>query len=129
MTKGHLDQTRTGQRSTKHQSRPVPTEPSDNNQRTNEQPHDFCIPVSKQEERCNLVYATCSTITGQVFTDQTGKFVVPSTAGHNYVMILYDYDGNSIQSEPMKSRTAQEHVRAYQTVHTKLVKQGLRQKL
>jgi hypothetical protein len=68
-------------------------------------------------------------MTGQVFTDQTGKFVVPSTAGHNYVMILYDYDGNSINSQPMKSRTAQEHVKAYQALHTMLVKRGLRPKL
>ena len=93
------------------------------------QPSDVRIPVSKQEEECLYVYAACHELTGQVFADQTGKFVVPSTAGHNYVMVLYNRDSNAILSQAMKSRNAQEHVKAYKTLHTVLVKRGLRPKL
>jgi hypothetical protein len=71
----------------------------------------------------------CEPITGQIFTDQTGKFIVPSIARHQYLLICYDYDSNTIQSVPMKSKTAQEHKRAYQHVHNGLVARGLRPQL
>ncbi|MCK7513582.1 MAG: hypothetical protein MZV70_62545 [Desulfobacterales bacterium] len=32
--------------------------------------------------------------TGQVYTDQTGRFITPSSNGNNYLLILYDYDSN-----------------------------------
>ena len=110
MTLGHLDNQRINLQSTK-----TPDQPLDNIQ----------IPTSKQEESCNAVFVSCEPATGQVFSDQTGKFLVPSTAGHNYIMVLYDYDSNNILTEPMKSRTAQEHKRVYQIMHSNLVNHGL----
>jgi hypothetical protein len=49
-------------------------------------------PPSRQ--RTNVVYTDCRTITGNIGTDQTGRFVVPSTSGNNYLFILYDYESN-----------------------------------
>ena len=118
MTKGHLDQTRINVRSTK-------TNTAD----TEESTDAIYIPTTQQEERCHYVYATCTPITGQVFTDQTGKFGVTSVQGHNYVLVLYDYDSNAILAEPMKTRTGQEHKRAYEHLHQYLVKRGLRPQL
>jgi hypothetical protein len=41
--------------------------------------------------------------TGQIYTDQTGRFVTPSSTGHNYLLVLYDFDSNAILAEPIKS--------------------------
>jgi hypothetical protein len=29
---------------------------------------------------------------GQIHSDQTGKFIVASSAGNNYILVVYDYD-------------------------------------
>jgi hypothetical protein len=45
---------------------------------------------------------------GQIYTDQTGRFPVVSSRGNKYIMILYDYDSNTILAKPIKDRTAPE---------------------
>ena len=67
--------------------------------------------------------------TGQIHTDQTGQFIVPSSTGNNYLLILYDYDSNSILAEPMRNRTGQCILLAYKAVHARLVAAGLRPQL
>ena len=63
--------------------------------------------------------------TGQIYTDQTGKFVQPSSNGNNYLLILYDYDSNCILAEPLKSCTANAILGAYKMLHTQLCNAGL----
>jgi len=115
MVKGHMDQTRKNQNSTK-----TANEPSDLED-------DFSPAV--QDERSHFCFAAITEITGQVYSDQTGKFTFPSSNGNNYLFVLYDYDSNLIMAEPMKSRRAQDIVDAYKTVHTKLCRAGLHPKL
>jgi hypothetical protein len=79
--------------------------------------------------RSHFCYAALAKITGQVYSDQTGKFTFPSSNGNNYLFILYDYDSNLILAEPMKSRRAQDIVSAYKTVHTKLCRARFQPKL
>jgi hypothetical protein len=67
--------------------------------------------------------------TGKVFSDQTGRFLAPSSNGNNYLLILYDYDSNQIHAAPMKSRSAGEHLAAYQHAHAVFVRAGLRPRL
>jgi hypothetical protein len=43
---------------------------------------------------------------GQIYTDQTGIFLVVSSKGNKYIMILYDYDSNAILAQHIKDRTA-----------------------
>jgi hypothetical protein len=51
--------------------------------------------------KTNRIYA--ATIdAGQIYTDQTGSFPVISSKGKKYIMVLYEYDGNSILEEPIK---------------------------
>jgi hypothetical protein len=66
---------------------------------------------------------------GQIHSDQTGKFVVASSASNNYVLVVFDYDSNSILVEPMRSRTGPCILTAFQTVHAGLVAAGLRPQL
>ena len=126
MVKGHLDQTRKNQRSTKPKAAepvlPASSPLSD---------HDSAFPPSDpHNERSHHCYAAIVDPTsGQIHTDQTGKFIIASSTGFNYILVLYDYDSNSILVEPMRSRTGPCILQAFQTLHARLVAAGLRPKL
>ena len=65
-----------------------------------------CFPPSPTDgKRTHFCYAACMPSTCATFTDQTGRFITPSSQGNNQLMILYDYDSNSIHAEPMPSKT------------------------
>jgi hypothetical protein len=64
--------------------------------------------------------------TGQIFTDQTGRFISPSSTGSNKLLILYNYDSNDIHAEPMKNKTTSKILAAYKRAHSLFVKAGLR---
>jgi len=49
----------------------------------------------------------------KAYMDLTGKFPVQSRSGHNYILIIITDDHNYIHAQPMKSRSAQEYVRAF----------------
>jgi hypothetical protein len=62
-------------------------------------------------------YVNAATIdAGQIYTDQTGRFPVVSSKGNRYIMILYDYDSNSILAQPIKDITAPELLKAFQVM-------------
>ena len=73
--------------------------------------------------------AVASPANGQIYSDQTGKFVVASSAGNNYILFVYDYDSNSILVQPMRSRTGPCILSAFTIVHARLVAAGLRPQL
>ena len=56
--------------------------------------------------RTHHIYTRCVAVNSQVFTDQTGRFPTKSTSGSTDIMVLYDYDINSIHYEPIPSRSA-----------------------
>jgi hypothetical protein len=66
---------------------------------------------------------------GQLYTDLTGKFPVQSSKGNAYVMVCYVYDCNYFKVIPMKSRSASEWVKAYDTVYKELTVKGFKPKL
>jgi hypothetical protein len=49
-----------------------------------------------------------------VYTDPTGKFLVPSVSGNQYVLVVYEYDSNYIHAEPMIDQTGPSIISAYQ---------------
>jgi hypothetical protein len=65
---------------------------------------------------------------GKLFTNLTGQFPTTLSKGNKYVSILYDYDGNAILAEPMKSSAYYEDVRAYTVVYKQLTHAGLQTK-
>ena len=79
--------------------------------------------------RTHHIYAECQTITGKVGSDQTGRFIVPSTTGNNYIFVLYDYDSNSIHAEPIPNRKQESIKNAYEKVLRLLQRRGLRPQL
>ena len=79
--------------------------------------------------RTNHIYADCTQITGQVYTDQTGKMVVPSVSGMNYCLILYDFDSNPIWAVPIPSRTKHQILKAMKQAFKLLESRGLKPQL
>jgi hypothetical protein len=115
MDKGHMDQIRQNTRSTK----PKPPKPAPD---TDANPS----PIETKTPEC---YASIFEANGQVFSDQTGRFIIPSSSGNNYVMVLYDYDSNSIFSQPFKNRTVKCILEAYKILHAHLTQVGLKSRL
>lgn len=83
----------------------------------------------KENQRTHEIYPACLPASGQIFTDQTGKFPVISSSGNQYLMILYDYDSNYIFAEPIPNRTEFQLLQAYKKMKTTLQRRGLTPKL
>jgi hypothetical protein len=66
---------------------------------------------------------------GQLYTDLTGKCPVRSSKGNSYAMVCYVYDCNYVEFIPLKSRSASEWVKAYDTIHQELTVKVLEPKL
>jgi hypothetical protein len=66
---------------------------------------------------------------GKVYGDLTGLFPIQSSSGHKYVLTLYDYDSNTISTEPTKNRTDRKMIRAYTSLHEQLINAGLKPEL
>jgi hypothetical protein len=74
-------------------------------------------------------YCAIAEPTGQIYTDQTGRSILPSSTGNNCLMILYDYDSNHIFAPPMKNRQGPTIVKAYAILHKRLCTAGLKPRL
>jgi hypothetical protein len=118
--KGHLKTTRKNLRST---SKLLPTEsiiPSKSTVMT--------TPISSPEPpvRTHFAYPKVIEITGQIYSDQTGRFPVTSSKGNKYIMVVYDYDSAAILAEPIKNRSERELLRSYSKMHKHLTDRGLK---
>jgi hypothetical protein len=111
--KGHLDQVRKNKQSTS-----IPSIPADD-------------PFPKQDTTTHICFASClpQPITGKTYSDQTGRFTVPSRSGNNYMFVLYDYDSNLIYAEAIPNRESNTILNAYKSVLQKLIKAGLHPQL
>jgi hypothetical protein len=78
--------------------------------------------------KTHLVYAVVVN-QGQLYTDLAGKLPVRSRKGNSYAMVCYFYDCNYINVIPMKSRSASEWFKAYDTLHKELTVKGFKPKL
>jgi hypothetical protein len=128
--KGHMDQARQNQRSTKQKPTNIAPPPGFPSKVVPDTAPDDCFPASTTpNDRTHMCYAAMMEPTGKVFSDQTGRFVIPSSIGNNYLIIVYDYDSNSILAEPIKSRSGAAILAGYQAIHSKLYAAGLRPRL
>ena len=75
------------------------------------------------------LYADCEAATRQIYTDQPGRFITPSSSGNTDMLILYDYDSNFIHVEPMPNRSGASILAAYKRAHTMFSSRGLRPQL
>ena len=113
--KGHMHQIRQGIKSTKAPAAPLPLIPEATVQ------EDF-HPTDNPTERTHACYAsTIPIVTGKTYSDQTGRFLIPSSRGNNYLFILYDYDSNIILAEPIPDRKGPTIKAAFIKIHNLLV--------
>jgi hypothetical protein len=114
-----MDQTHQGQRSTQ----PNPTSTPN---ATNLLDNDDVLPDHINEDLTNLVFMVIHDITMLVFSNQTGCFPITSNWRHTYLVIFYIYDANFIALVPIKNRTKQELLRAYQITYKYLSSHGFK---
>jgi hypothetical protein len=127
MIKGHLDQSRKNQRSTKPKT-PIKSPPSP----TTDDTPDELFPnglTTCDDAHHHCCYVDMFEPTGKVYTAQTGKFITQSSRGNNYIMVLYDYDSNCILTEAFADRNSSTIVATYKTLYDQLAARGLRPKL
>ncbi len=60
-----------------------------------------------------------------MYTDQPGCFPITSAQGHKYTMVAVKLDGNYIDAEPTKSRTAKECTEAYKQIYARWKAMGV----
>jgi hypothetical protein len=82
-------------------------------------------PEMVQEEKCRYVFAVIMD-TGQIYTDLACRFPTTFLSGNKYILILYDYDSNSVISAPMRNRGDKEMARAFDLLIQSLIFCGLR---
>jgi hypothetical protein len=109
--KGHINQIRQNIRSTQ----PAVVEPTPDSDMV-------------QEDKCNFINASIMD-TNQIYTDLTVIFPTTSLIGNKCILILYDYDSNSILSAPMKNRGDKDMIRAFDLLMHSLIIRGLKPSL
>jgi len=79
--------------------------------------------------RTHNIYTCIQTITGKIFTDQTGQFLCPSLSGNKCLLVLYNFNENYIDAVPMPSRTKHQILLPYKKSTEMLRKNGFTSKL
>ena len=82
--------------------------------------------MSTLEGCYHTVYDLHQEMDQKMYTDQTGRFLVSSYRGMQYVMVLYETVSNSILVEALRNRTSGEMVTAYQTLVNRLKEVGIK---
>ena len=74
---------------------------------------------NKQQEPKNHpthnVFATIEE-TGKVYTDQTGRLPVRSSARNQHILVLYDYGSNDVLTEALKTIQGPEIIKSYANI-------------
>jgi hypothetical protein len=81
-----------------------------------------------QEDKCNFIYEAIME-TNQIYKYLTGIFPTTSLSGNKYILILYEYDSNSVLSAPMKNEGEKDMVRAFKLLSHYLIIHGLKPSL
>jgi len=119
--KGHLDQTRQGQRSTSTNMNNIFFDEETTN--------DMFPENSPKEPRTRLVLTKVLEArqlpTSQHYVDATGRFPVRSQRGNEYCMIMLSEDANYIHVQPMKNRRAESEVAAQAAANTFFRSKGM----
>ena len=86
--------------------------------------HDDFFPTQESAKTYNCINIIIQLPTEKTYTDQTGRFPYQSSRGHNYVMVSYDYDVNSILVHPLKNREVSALTEAWNILHKRLKSSG-----
>ena len=108
MHMGHMDQARAGVQSTQ----PIKYQPS-----------------SGQRRQLIAEIVPCTSFNATTYLDLPAPFLLKSSRGHKYLLIVYDTDSNYIFAEPITSREGPTIKTAYQRVVETLTAKGFKPEL
>ena len=77
---------------------------------------------SPSHQLCVMLFAKQDLL--KSYSDQTGRFPIPSSQGNHYIFVLYHHDTNSIHAQAIPNRQAASIRKAWETTHKRLVQQG-----
>ena len=78
-----------------------------------------------QEHQVGIHVIDFEELKGVIATDQTGCFPITSRLGNAYIMVLYDFDYNSILETVIKSRKKEHLIEVFKEVHKELTDAGI----
>ena len=122
MIKGHLKGQRQGIRSTKQLALDKIIEKEEVRIKVEGKGSPFHqIPITKTHE----VFFRIDDLTDSIHTNQTGAFPFTSQRGNRYIMVAIHLDANYIFVQPMRNRTKEEMIRAYEKIINRMRMAGL----
>ena len=125
--KGHLDRVRKNKQSTKKKVTFAPEQ---------EDPISIDVEVEDanpeplpKDGSTNSCFVATFDITNKVYSDQTGRFPVPSVRGNTQLFVLYHFDSNYIFLRPIKNKRKETILDACKLVYEELQLAGFTVKL
>ncbi len=82
-------------------------------------------PTPPTPKKMKDVYVKIHSATETMYTDQPGWFPATSSSGNQYIMVLVKVNGNYIDTEPMKNRSAGSMIKAYLALWARLTATGV----
>ena len=118
---GHMHMIRKGIRST--------TQPTINeimNEEIDPEPElDPPRQITNRQHHVGVQTIAFEDLKGIIATDLPGRFPTTSGQGNAYVMVLYDYDSNSINAVGIKNRKKESLVKGYNEMYEEIKKAGI----
>jgi hypothetical protein len=103
MHQGHLEQERVNVITTQSRSPLLPTiaPPGENTQQqaTDAKAAFDGASPDPASRRMRHLYIDLNAMNDMIYTDPTGKILAPSVSRHQYMLVVYEYDGNYIHSQ------------------------------
>ena len=81
-------------------------------------------PTPHKPKKMKDIYIKIHMASKTMYTDQPGQFPATSSSGNQYIMVLVEVDGNYIDAEPMKNRSAGSMIKAYLALWARLTATG-----
>ena len=66
--------------------------------------------------RTDTMYVSCIQCIGKIYGNPAVKFITPSFSGNNYILIVHNYDINSIYAKSLVNRTKEYQLLVYQEI-------------
>jgi hypothetical protein len=82
-------------------------------------------PTPPTPKKMKDIYVNIHSATETMYSNQTGQFPATSSSGNQYIMVLVEVDGNYIDAEPMKNRSAGSMIKAYLALWAQLMATGV----
>ena len=92
-------------------------------------PNQECHEMTTQEVQHHGFFIKTVELSGNIYSDQTGRLPLTSSNGNRYVMVVYNHDYNAILAEPLKSRSAEHLLAATAKMHILLRERGINPKI